>query len=283
MKKILSSLKEIILYKKKVVGLTFLVVVISFTVYAVLTQKGDIRSGAKMIIGGAGQCRSLGMACNDYSPCCSPGVCLNGHCVTSECGGVGEACSDGNPCCDPTSPCVGGVCVALACGWEGVTCTADTPCCANYDCISKTGTSFPVCVKRCGLAGEACNILPCCDSTGVCNNRGVCESPGCVGVGQVCDNTLPCCDSNNICLKGVCQRGSATPSGSPSPTPTPPAPGTFPQGSLKGDVNNDRKVDIIDIGVIIDNYGSTNAVADVNGDGIVNIVDIGILIDNYGK
>jgi hypothetical protein len=51
----------------------------------------------------------------------------------------------------------------------------------------------------------------------------------------------------------------------------------------KGDVSNDGKVDIIDIGVIIDNYGSTNAVADVNGDGIVNIVDIGILIDNYGK
>lgn len=51
-----------------------------------------------------------------------------------------------------------------------------------------------------------------------------------------------------------------------------------------GDVNNDGKVNIVDLGILIDFYGQFNPTytrADINGDGIVNIVDIGILIDNY--
>ncbi len=55
--------------------------------------------------------------------------------------------------------------------------------------------------------------------------------------------------------------------------------------ALTGDVNSDGRVDIIDIGIIIDNYGKSpipNPKADVNSDGSVNIIDIGIAIDNYG-
>lgn len=55
---------------------------------------------------------------------------------------------------------------------------------------------------------------------------------------------------------------------------------------LVGDVNMDLKVDIIDIGIIIDNYGKAvivNTNADVNGDSKVDIVDIGLVIDNYGR
>ena len=65
-----------------------------------------------------------------------------------------------------------------------------------------------------------------------------------------------------------------------SPTPTPSG------GNKPGDVNNDGVVNIIDIGIIIDNYGSsppTDNKADLNKDNIVNIIDIGIVIDNYGK
>jgi hypothetical protein len=53
-----------------------------------------------------------------------------------------------------------------------------------------------------------------------------------------------------------------------------------------GDVNGDGSVDIIDIGILIDNYGKVpivNSKADINGDGSVDIIDLGILIDNYGK
>lgn len=56
--------------------------------------------------------------------------------------------------------------------------------------------------------------------------------------------------------------------------------------TLPGDVNSDGKVDIVDIGLIIDHYGdpaSTYPRADINSDGQINIVDIGLTIDNYGR
>lgn len=63
---------------------------------------------------------------------------------------------------------------------------------------------------------------------------------------------------------------------SPTPGPT--------NQTKTGDINRDGKVDIVDIGIAIDNYGSTTAnISDLNHDGKVNIIDIGIIIDNYGK
>jgi hypothetical protein len=53
-----------------------------------------------------------------------------------------------------------------------------------------------------------------------------------------------------------------------------------------GDINGDNKVDIVDVGLVIDNYGRNpipNIKTDINNDGVVNIIDIGIIIDNYGK
>lgn len=52
------------------------------------------------------------------------------------------------------------------------------------------------------------------------------------------------------------------------------------------DVSGDGLINMVDIGIIVDNYGSTPpsfADADINTDNIVNIVDIGIIVDNYGK
>jgi hypothetical protein len=79
-----------------------------------------------------------------------------------------------------------------------------------------------------------------------------------------------------------------TPSVTPRPTNTsPPTPTHTPTaGSLIADVNRDNRIDIIDIGIIIDNYGRhpiPNLRADVNGSGDVDIIDIGIVIDNYGR
>lgn len=51
------------------------------------------------------------------------------------------------------------------------------------------------------------------------------------------------------------------------------------------DVNRDGVVDIVDIGILIDNYGKHPIPyprADVNKDGVVDIVDIGIAVDQYG-
>jgi hypothetical protein len=71
--------------------------------------------------------------------------------------------------------------------------------------------------------------------------------------------------------------GTPTPTPKPTPTPTP--------SCGAGDVSCDGKVNIVDVGIIIDNYGSSNPAnprADQNADGVVNIVDLGIVIDNYG-
>lgn len=58
------------------------------------------------------------------------------------------------------------------------------------------------------------------------------------------------------------------------------------KAAVIGDINSDGKVDIVDIGIVIDNYGRSpipNPKTDLNSDSKVNIVDIGIVIDNYGK
>ena len=63
-----------------------------------------------------------------------------------------------------------------------------------------------------------------------------------------------------------------------TPTPT-------PREGKAGDVNGDGVVNIVDIGIIIDFFGTSppeDARADLNKDNVVNIVDIGIVIDNYG-
>jgi hypothetical protein len=54
---------------------------------------------------------------------------------------------------------------------------------------------------------------------------------------------------------------------------------------LVGDINRDGKVDIVDIGIVIDNYSRTgcNNPADANSDCKVDIIDIGLTIDNYGR
>jgi hypothetical protein len=72
-----------------------------------------------------------------------------------------------------------------------------------------------------------------------------------------------------------------TKSGGPGRTPIPTPTGT---GGKPGDVNGDNSVNIIDIGLIIDNYDKLpiqNPKTDLNRDGRVNIIDIGIVIDNY--
>jgi hypothetical protein len=59
-----------------------------------------------------------------------------------------------------------------------------------------------------------------------------------------------------------------------------------PPSIRMGDLNNDGSVDIIDLGIVVDDYDKSpisNTKADVNSDGSVDIIDIGILIDNYGK
>ncbi len=55
-------------------------------------------------------------------------------------------------------------------------------------------------------------------------------------------------------------------------------------GQKSPDLNGDGKVNIVDIGLIIDHYAESPLIyttGDLNGDGKINIVDVGIIIDNY--
>jgi hypothetical protein len=56
-----------------------------------------------------------------------------------------------------------------------------------------------------------------------------------------------------------------------------------PNINLPGDLNNNNKVDIVDISILLSNYNTTNNTADINSDGSVNILDLSILLSNYGK
>jgi hypothetical protein len=53
-------------------------------------------------------------------------------------------------------------------------------------------------------------------------------------------------------------------------------------GPKPGDLNNDGAVNILDLSILLSNYGTTNAVADINHDSTVNIFDLSILLSNYG-
>jgi hypothetical protein len=103
---------------------------------------------------------------------------------------------------------------------------------------------------------------------------------------QTTATVTPTPTKNSLATPTPTPTQTAIPTPIPSPTPTnssfsTPTPSPFVKF---GDINHDGRVNIVDIGVIINNYGSTGTNlygADVSGDGKVNIVDIGIIIDNY--
>ena len=54
------------------------------------------------------------------------------------------------------------------------------------------------------------------------------------------------------------------------------------ESTKSGDLNSDGKVDIIDLGILLSNWGSTaKPPADLNQDGYVDIIDLGIMLSNW--
>lgn len=79
---------------------------------------------------------------------------------------------------------------------------------------------------------------------------------------------------------------TATPTMSSTPTPVPTSTSTATSTPTfrAGDVDHDGDVDIVDIGLLVDNYRANpfDPRCDFNNDGIVDIVDVGLAVDNYG-
>ena len=49
------------------------------------------------------------------------------------------------------------------------------------------------------------------------------------------------------------------------------------------DINQDGIVGVIDLLIVIDQWGQTNSPADITGDGIVNVTDLLMVVNNWGS
>lgn len=53
------------------------------------------------------------------------------------------------------------------------------------------------------------------------------------------------------------------------------------KNSRKGDVNNDAKIDVFDLSLLLSKWNTGDSIADLNSDGTVNIFDLSILLSNW--
>ncbi|HVS79270.1 MAG TPA: glycosyl hydrolase [Candidatus Saccharimonadales bacterium] len=56
-----------------------------------------------------------------------------------------------------------------------------------------------------------------------------------------------------------------------------------PNPNLPGDINNDNKVDVTDLSILLSDYNTSTSAADLNSDGTVNVLDLSVLLTNYGR
>jgi hypothetical protein len=49
----------------------------------------------------------------------------------------------------------------------------------------------------------------------------------------------------------------------------------------EADINQDGSVNVGDLLIILDQWGSTNSPADINGDGVVNVNDLLMVVGNW--
>ena len=73
---------------------------------------------------------------------------------------------------------------------------------------------------------------------------------------------------------------TSSPSNAPSPTPTPTS--SSAPTPVVGDINGDGTVNIVDLSILLSNWGTSDAAADLNHDGTVNIIDLSILLSHWG-
>jgi hypothetical protein len=154
--------------------------------------------------------------------------------------------------------------------------------------------------QQCPYANDPTHLWSCTPPDG----DGTVQDSICNRAGRtaVCGNITYCCPAPNTSWTRdmtACPPPTAPPTASPQPTNPPVStdpplstaePTSTPTASPApvfriGDINRDGFVDIVDIGILIDNYALLPIVdirCDLNNDGEVNIVDVGLIIDNYG-
>jgi hypothetical protein len=58
---------------------------------------------------------------------------------------------------------------------------------------------------------------------------------------------------------------------------------TLAQTTKTADLNNDSKIDVLDMSQLLSKWGTTDSIADINSDGTVNIIDLSILLSTWGS
>jgi len=53
--------------------------------------------------------------------------------------------------------------------------------------------------------------------------------------------------------------------------------------NLPGDLNNDNKVDVSDLSILLSAYNTASTAGDINGDGKTDVLDLSSLLSNYGR
>ena len=126
---------------------------------------------------------------------------------------------------------------------------AKIPTCGNNICEEKFTENKYTCPNDCVIAS--------------CVSEG--ESLGAVYPGnnaQCCPGLVPYIPPEMLGTRGICVKSSTT---------------------KKGGLNNDSKVDIVDLGILLSNWGkTTKPPSDINQDGKVDVIDLGILLSNWG-
>ena len=178
-----------------------------------------------------GDCRSIGLLCEDGNACSSGADCTSGRCnsdtgecfsCADRCGGDCDACADGEVC-TASDDCISGQCSSLG------LCAS----CTNGAIDgSETGVDCggDVCSRRCAIgsncvSGSDCTTGTCVDSacvvtspTETCSNANMdgyetdvdCGGAACVGLGKQCADNEQCGDDTD-CLSGTCDTSVAIP------------------------------------------------------------------------
>ncbi len=153
----------------------------------------------------------------------------------------------------------------------------------------KAASSYCPGAEACPYSRDPSLLISCHPSAGSSTVNSLCN-PSFKGRRETCGSltTYYCCNGSVWTLnQSACATPVPTPTLTPTPTPAPTNGGCVNPNpsSSRWDVDQNGIVNIIDIGVIIDNYGNSSCInprSDVDVSGVIDIVDIGIVIDHYG-
>jgi hypothetical protein len=105
--------------------------------------------------------------------------------------------------------------------------------------------------------------------------------------GKTTDKTVNITVENTVKIEQPAPTEPSTPSQPEQPTPSPtPTPAPAPTTTVQADVNQDGKIDIFDLALVLFNFNkpvSSENKGDVNNDGVINIFDLILILNEWSQ